>query len=94
MTLLEAAGRGIIVSGKVKELIFSAAKENNIKYQVDVVEGGMTDGAVIYMNREGVLTGVLSVACRYIHAPSGVFHMDDVDAAINLAVKVLEKAAK
>lgn len=94
VTLLEAAGRGIIVSGKVKELIFSAAKENNIPYQVDVVEGGMTDGAVIYMNREGVPTGVLSVACRYIHAPSGVFHMDDVDSAINLAVKVLEKAAK
>lgn len=94
VTLLEAAGRGIIVSGRVKDLILSTAKENNIKYQIDVVEGGMTDGAVIYMNREGVPTGVLSVACRYIHAPTGVFHLDDVDASINLAVKVLEKAAK
>ncbi|MHB9155541.1 MAG: M20/M25/M40 family metallo-hydrolase, partial [Endomicrobiales bacterium] len=94
VTLLEAAGRGIIVSEKVRDLIFAAARENNIKHQVDVVEGGMTDGAMIYMNREGIPTGVLSVPCRYIHSPTGVFHLDDLDTAIELAVKVIEKAAK
>jgi endoglucanase len=93
VTLIEAAGRGIIVPEKVKDMIIASATENNIKFQLDVVEGGMTDGAMISMNRDGILTGVLSVPCRYIHSATGVFHLDDVAAAIDLAVKVIEKSA-
>jgi len=94
ITIVEAAGRGIIVTERVKDLMIDTARKNDIKYQMDVVEGGMTDGATIYTNREGILTGVLSVACRYIHSPTGVFHLDDVQSAIDLAVKVIEKYAK
>lgn len=93
ITIIEAAGRGLIVSEKIKRLLIDTAKENNIKYQLDVIEGGMTDGAIIQMNREGVLTGVLSVPTRYIHSPTGVFNIDDVSAAIELAVKAVERLA-
>jgi endoglucanase len=51
----------------------------------------MTDGAIIYMNREGVLTGVLAIPTRYVHAPTGVFHIDDLNAAVELCVKVIER---
>jgi endoglucanase len=61
---------------------------------MDVVEGGMTDAAVIYMNREGIRTGVLSIPTRYIHSPTGVFSMDDVNATVDLSLKVVEKASK
>lgn len=91
ITLIEAGGRGIIVSEKTRDLFIETAKKNKIKYQVDVLEGGMTDGAMIYMNREGIPTGVLSVPCRYIHSSTGVFHLDDLEAMIELAVKVIEK---
>lgn len=94
VTIIEAGGRGVIVSERIKDLIVDTARENKISYQIDVIEGGMTDGAMIYMNREGVPTGVLSVPCRYIHAPTGVFSIDDVNAAIELTVKVVEKTAQ
>lgn len=90
ITLIEASGRGVIVHETMKDLLMNTAKKHKIKYQVDVIDGGMTDGAIIYMNKEGVPTGVLSIPTRYIHAPAGVFHMDDVDAAARLAAKAVE----
>ncbi len=94
ITIIEASGRGVIVSEKIKDLFVETAKKNKIKYQMDVLEGGMTDGAIIYMSREGVPTGVLSIPTRYIHSPTGVFSIDDVKQAIELAIKVVEKVSK
>lgn len=94
ITIIEASGRGVIVNEKIKDLLIGTAKANRIKYQIDIIEGGMTDGAMIYMNREGVPTGVLSIPTRYIHSPTGVFHIDDVDSAIELAVKAVGQFVK
>jgi putative aminopeptidase FrvX len=91
ITIIEASGRGVIVNEKVKDMFIDTAKKNKIKYQIDVLEGGMTDGAMIYMNRSGIPTGVLSIPCRYLHAPTGVFSTDDIDSAVELAIKVIEK---
>lgn len=93
ITIIEAGGRGLIVGEEVRDLCINAAKSSGIKYQLDVVEGGMTDGAMIYMNREGIPTGVLSVPSRYIHSSTGVFSMSDVDSAVELCVKIIEAAA-
>lgn len=90
ITLIEASGRGVIVSEKTRALFVETAKKNKIKYQIDVIDGGMTDGAMIYMNREGIPTGVLSIPSRYIHSPTGVFNSDDLNAAIELAIKVIQ----
>jgi len=94
ITIVEASGRGTIVSGKVRKLMIDAAKKSKIDYQLDIIDGGMTDGAVIYTNREGILTGIISIPTRYIHAPTSVFNMKDINSAVNLAVKTIEKAAK
>ncbi len=93
ITIIEASGRGVIVNEKMKDLFIDTAKKNKIKYQIAVIEGGMTDGAIIYMNRAGVPTGVISIPTRYIHAPTGVFSIDDLDAAVRLTVKVVERLA-
>ncbi|MDR0800416.1 MAG: M42 family metallopeptidase [Endomicrobium sp.] len=94
ITMIEASGRGTIVSQKVRRLILEAACENNIPCQIDVIDGGMTDGAIIYANREGILTGILSIPTRYIHAPTSVFNIKDINSAVDLAVKVIEKVGK
>ena len=94
ITIIEASGRGVIVNEKMKNLLMDTAKKNKIKYQVDVIEGGVTDGAIISMNKEGVPTGVLSIATRYIHAPTSVFHTDDLDTAVKLTIKAVEGLAK
>lgn len=89
ITIIEASGRGLIVSEKMKRILIDTAEKNKIKYQLDVIDGGMTDGAIIYMNRQGVCTGVLSVPTRYVHSPSGVFDLRDVNAAVELAAKAV-----
>ena len=94
ITMIEASGRGTIVPGKIRKLMMDAAKKNKIAYQLDVIDGGMTDGAIIYTNREGILTGIISIPTRYIHAPTSVFNIKDVNSAVDLAVKTIEKAIK
>ncbi len=91
ITMIEASGRGTIVPQKIRRIMMEAAKENKIPHQIDIIDGGMTDGAIIYTNREGVLTGILSIPTRYIHAPSSVFNIKDIDSAVDLAVKTIEK---
>lgn len=89
ITIAEACGRGLISHPKIREHLIGTAKKHNIPYQIDVVEGGMTDGAMIYMTREGIPTGVISIPCRYIHSPTGVFSMKDVDASVELLAKAI-----
>lgn len=87
---LEAGGRGFIISARIKELFIRTARAHQIAYQLDVLEGGMTDAAMIYMNREGIPAGVLSIPSRYVHSPSAVFSLSDLEAAVALAVKSVE----
>lgn len=94
ITLIEASGRGTIVNNKVRRMMIDTAKENKIKHQIDIINGGMTDGAAIYMNRSGILTGILSIATRYIHAATSVFDINDLLAGVKLSQKVIEKVSK
>ena len=94
ITMMEASGRGTIVPHKVRKIMLEAALKNNIAHQIDIIDGGMTDGAAIYTNREGILTGILSIPTRYIHAPSSVFNIKDIESAVELAVATIRKAVK
>jgi endoglucanase len=94
ITMIEASGRGAVVPQKVRNLIFEVARESNIPHQVDIIEGGMTDGAVIYTNRKGVPTGIINIPARYIHAPTSVFNIKDLNSTVDLAVKIIEKVVE
>ncbi|MFH1721983.1 MAG: M42 family metallopeptidase [Candidatus Altiarchaeota archaeon] len=91
ITITEASGRGLISHPKIKDLLINTAKKNKIPYQIDVIEGGMTDGAVISLSREGIPTGVVSIPTRYLHCPIGVFNKKDVDNAVKLLVAAVKK---
>jgi endoglucanase len=94
ITMIEASGRGTIVPQRVRKIMLETATKNNIAHQIDIIDGGMTDGAIIYTNREGILTGILSIPTRYIHAPSSVFNIKDIESAIKLATATVESAVK
>ncbi|MDR1784489.1 MAG: M42 family metallopeptidase [Endomicrobium sp.] len=94
ITIIEASGRGTIVSQKVRKLMLDTARENMIPHQIDVINGGVTDGATIQISRKGILTGILSIPTRYIHAPTSVFNIKDVNSAVDLAVKTISKVTK
>jgi len=89
--IAEASGRGVVTHPKIRETLINTAKDEKIPYQLDVLEGGMTDAAVIYITREGIPSGVVSIPTRYLHGPNGVFSMDDVDNTVKLVVAALGK---
>lgn len=87
--LADASGRGILTQQSVKDMLIKAGDENDIKYQLEVSDGGTTDGTAIHLTREGIPTGVLSVPTRYIHTPVSVCSMDDIESTIQLIVAAI-----
>lgn len=75
----------------VKQLMIATAKEHHIPYQLEVLEFGGTDSGAIHLTRGGVPSGVLSIPCRYVHTPCEMVSINDVENAIKLLTKILEK---
>jgi endoglucanase len=93
ITIMEASGRGVVTHPIVKEALIKAASKNKIPYQIDVLEGGMTDAAIVHMTREGIPSGVVSIPIRYTHGPVGIFNEDDLENTIKLVSKSLQALA-
>ena len=60
-------------------------QREGIAHQVKSSVSGGNDGGVIQRAREGIPTLVLSVPCRYIHGPSSVVKLSDVEDQLTLA---------
>ena len=61
------------------------AREQDISVQPDVPRTGGTDAGAIHISRVGVLTGGISIPCRYIHSPAEMVERSDVEACARLA---------
>lgn len=73
----------------VKKLTELAQKQG-IKAQQDVLTRGGTDAGAIHQSRLGVVTGGISIPCRYAHTPTSMVDLHDVDACINLIATFIE----
>ncbi len=91
IVLADASGDGIITPPMIKKLLITAATEENIPYQLEVSEGGTTDGTAIHLTRKGIPTGVISPPSRYIHTPVSVVNLEDIDNTVKLILAVLKK---
>jgi endoglucanase len=89
--LTDASGRGIITHPQVKKTLIRVAEENNIPVQLEVSEGGTTDATSIHLTREGIPSGVISPATRYIHTPVSVVNIPDVELVVELILAVLKE---
>ena len=94
LTIMEASGRGVITHPKLRKVLEDTARKKKIKYQLDVLEGGMTDAAIIYLTREGIPSSTISVPTRYIHGCTSVFNMKDVNQSVRLIKQSLSAIAK
>lgn len=81
----------IITHPFVRNLMIDTAKENNIPYQLEVLERGGTDSGAIHLTKGGIPSGVLSISTRYIHSPCEMVDMDDVKNGIKLLTLIAEK---
>jgi len=74
----------VICHPAVVERLESLAKEGSIPVQRDIMKGGGTDAGPIHTTRTGVLTGGISVPCRYIHTPVEAADLGDAEACVKL----------
>lgn len=65
------------------------AEKNRIPYQREILLGGTTDATAMQVSRSGVPVGCISIPCRYVHAPSEMVDLNDVQNAVKLIVTLL-----
>jgi endoglucanase len=77
--------RGSIVSPIVFNLVRSAADRLGMPYQLHAAgRESFTDADAIHNAAEGIATALISVANRYMHSPSEMIALDDLDRAADL----------
>lgn len=81
---ITVADNSVIVPQKMVRALESVAEREGIPYQYKTPTYGSTDAGAIHLSRGGVLTGVLSVPCRYIHSPFSTCRISDFDATWRL----------
>ena len=86
------ADSGIIASRAVRRLLEATGRAGGIAYQTKLPGGGGTDAAAYQPAGAGALVGVISVPCRYIHAPLSMLRPSDLDSSIKLATEFAKVA--
>lgn len=77
--------RGAGVHPAVFELLTETAEAEGMPYQVDWAGGSTgTDADAVHLTRSGIPTAVVSVPNRYMHSPSEIVDLRDLEAAARL----------
>lgn len=80
--------RGPNINPKVYGWLVTAAKKAKIPYQLEADPRPTgTDARAIQMGRGGVATGLVSIPLRYMHTPSEVVDLEDVERCVKLLVE-------
>ena len=93
-TAIKVKDNSILTHPKLRGLMVELAKENNIQYQMEVLEFGGTDSGAIHLTKEGVITGAISVPTRYVHSTTEMASKNDILNCIKLLLKLLEDDLK
>jgi endoglucanase len=75
---------GLLAHPKIKNLLISISQKKKIPYQLEVLRLGTTDASTIQFTKEGVPSGTVSIPTRYVHTPSEMVDMDDVNNTVKL----------
>ncbi|HPT83578.1 MAG TPA: M42 family metallopeptidase [Limnochordia bacterium] len=76
----------LIAHPRVKDLLVKLCEANNIPYQMEVLERGGTDAGAIHLTKAGVPAGTISIPTRYVHTPSEMVDLRDVQACVDLVL--------
>jgi endoglucanase len=77
--------RGANINPRVFELLVKAAEAEKIPYQVEGAPRGTgTDANAIQLSRGGKAAALVSVALRYMHTPTEVLALEDVENTAKL----------
>ena len=85
--------RGTVYDMELYKKAFEVAKANGIKCQTKTVVAGGNDAAAIHKSGAGVRTMAISVPTRYIHSPSSVAKLEDIESVKALAFLMAQELA-
>ena len=83
---------GMLADPRVTDWMITTAEKAKIPYQREVLLMGTTDGKEIQISRAGVMTGALSIPCRYVHSASEMVDYNDLKNSVKLLTAMLNKA--
>ena len=81
----------LICHPKIREILIKLAKDNNIPYQLEVLEHGGTDSGAIQLTREGVPSGAISIPTRYVHSTVEMASKNDINNCTKLLINFLNE---
>ena len=82
----------VICHPAMVRLLDETAREADIPTQRDILRAGGTDAGAIHITGAGVLTGGISVPCRYVHTPVETASLEDCEACIRLTAAFARRA--
>ncbi len=85
---------GAIYDRELFELLRGLAEENGLPWQMKHYLSGGTDGQAIQRTKAGVRVAGISAAVRYLHAPSSVCSISDVEQILALARLFIQAMAE
>lgn len=80
--------RSVMCDTQVIDLLTGIAEKKGIKYQREIMTDGGTDTGAIALTGAGVKAGAVSLPVRYIHSPSELAKLSDVEECIKLIEEV------
>jgi len=81
---------GMLADANVVKWMIRTAEKARLPYQREVLTIGSTDAMAMQISRAGVLAGALSVPVRYVHSPSEMVAMDDLQNTVKLLTALLK----
>lgn len=75
------------------DLLVKTAEKLAIPHQFRHLTGAATDAGKISQSLEGIMTGVVSIPCRYIHSPASIISQEDWQNTVRLIKGVLNAIA-
>jgi endoglucanase len=84
LSVIEAGGRGLIMSRKLVDWIEGVARKNKIAHQFEVSDKGATDASRMQYVRCGLLAASIGVPSHYIHSQNEVVAVSDLDNTVKL----------
>jgi endoglucanase len=85
---------GMLSDPRIVEWMTKAADKAHIPYQREVLLGGTTDARAMQLVRGGIPVGCISIPCRYVHSPSEMVDLRDVENAVKLVVALVQAPVK
>lgn len=89
---ISIADHSIVVRQRVVTFLEQLAEEAGVPWQHKIPTYGGTNAGAIHTARGGVLTGIVSVPCRYIHSPVSTMRLSDFEQTVTLTEAFVRRA--